>query len=421
MRHLLLLVGLLPLAAASCVGDTPVTPTPGNDASTPDTSTDAVVTPDSASDSNVEAEAEAGPPPCGAPGETCCLTPLAPCGDGLTCSTGPKKCMVNDAWVVGEYGTFTNTIVQEIPSAHYDGATWTKQPDVALDVGVLTSYHAIDAYESPSAQVRAITSKQNVSQEWNFNGVVWQECKLGNSCVGPSGKELYSVISVTNSGSEEFWLSGLNLMYRCASGACTQAMTGLPGTFGQGTLAGTTAQDIWYSGLSSVYRYDGSKWTTTALADAYSIGQQATNDVWVANQQFRHWDGKNWTGPFLADGALTPGFVHSISGSGPKDIHACGSDNSGGSFIAHYDGVTWTKKTLPAGVANLRRVWAPSPIEAFAVGSKATLGHTAVILHWDGVAWTEMPSPNITYSGEASGQGGLAWYAVTGRARPRAQ
>ena len=48
-----------------------------------------------ANDAALEAEVDAPPPPCGAPGETCCKAPLAPCEDGLTCSA--NACMVSDA------------------------------------------------------------------------------------------------------------------------------------------------------------------------------------------------------------------------------------------------------------------------------------------------------------------------------------
>ncbi len=361
--------------------------------------------------------AEAGPPLCGAPGESCCDAPLAPCAEGLGCFN--KKCRVNDAWALGEYHAVTSTaLVTVIVAAHYDGATWTRSLDVLTDTG-LTPYRLIDLHVTTSGTIRALVTKQNVGKMMNWNGVAWLECKLGNACLGPSGEDLQAMTAVTNGG-VEFWLSAVNKMFRCQQSTCTQESTGIPGTWGSGAFAGTTSQDLWYSQFDHVLHFDGAKWGSTAVADAYTIGEFAVNDLWIGTKQLRHWDGKAWSTPYLADGAQLPGTTFSIAGSATNDGWAVGMDTTSAapSFAAHWDGAAWTKKALPTGSAHVQRVYAPSPIDAFVVGDKTPPDAIGLIAHWDGTSWVETPGPKVTYTGETQ-PGALRWFFVAGRARPR--
>lgn len=382
---------------------------------------------DAPTDTSKDAPVDAGPPPCGAPGEDCCMAPLAPCDDGLSCSTGTKKCLVSEAWAVGKYTTVTAgpKFITEFVTAHYDGASWTLgQPVVDVNAG-FTPYDPVDIYEV-GTNVRVISNENDIGHMYWWSGASWQECKPGNSCVGPvQSTYVWALTSVTNSGSLEYWLAGSNTMYRCASGAssCTSVTMGIPGTWGSGAFAGLTAQDLWYSQFDHVLHYDGTTWSSASVADAYTIGQVAANDAWVGQKQLRHWDGKTWSSAFLVGGSQTPGTIFSIAGSGPSDVHAVGYDASmqgGATFAAHYDGTAWAMAKVPSGMTTTTKVWAPSPIDAFMVGSKSPLANTGVIAHWDGTAWTEMTSPSVTYPGETQ-PGGLEWISVTGQARPRAK
>jgi hypothetical protein len=403
-------------SASGCVGDsTPITPDAGNDSSILDSSADV--------SADAPAEAEAGPPPCGYPGEDCCAAPLAPCNDGLACSSGnPKKCLVSEAWAVGSYSTQTSTaLIQQIVTAHYDGSTWTVGKPVFESSDWANSYYPVDIYEH-GTNVRVIANEKDVGYMYWWNGVSWANCGLGQSCVGPTmTTSVWAITSVDNGGSVDYWLAGSSTMYRCASGAtsCSSVTNGITGSWGTGAFAGQTGQDLWYSVFDHVLHYDGTQWSATTVADAYTIGGVATNDVWIGQKQLRHWDGTSWSSAYLVEGSQTPGTVLSIGGSGPNDVHAVGNDLSqtSGSFAAHWDGTGWKLETLPS-MSHVQKVWAPSPTEAFVVGGKATASNTGVIAHWDGTSWTEMPSPTVTYTGETT-TGGLVWVAVTGQARPR--
>lgn len=370
------------------------------------------------------AEAEAGPPPCGYPGEDCCAAPLAPCNDGLTCSTSsPKKCLVSEAWAVGDYSTVTPgpTLVHQIVTAHYDGSSWTLTAPAFTATGFGASYNAIDVYEH-GTDVRVLTNQANVGHMYRFSGGGWLACGTGQNCVGPDlTSYVWAVTSVDNGGSNDYWVAGSSTMYRCASGdnSCMSVTNGIAGSWGQGAFAGDTAQDLWYSAFDHVLHFDGTSWSSTTVADAFTIGQVAPDDLWIGDKQLRHFDGKTWSSAYLIDNSQAPGDIWSIGGTGPNDVHAVGNDGTqtGGSFAAHWDGTGWHMKALPA-MTHVQKVWAPSPTEAFVVGAATSGGAAGVIARWDGTSWKEMPSPTVTYSGETS-PGSLVWVSVTGEARPR--
>lgn len=396
-----------------CVGDSSVVPTPdaSSDVTVTDTSVDAPA-------NDAGTEAEAGPPPCGAPGETCCGAPFAPCADGLSCTN--NKCMISDAWAVGTYITVTSQdFVTEIVTAHYDGTAWTLGKPVKVDTG-LASYEPIDIYQRDT-DVRVIANENDIGSMYWWNGVSWAICQTGNSCVGPnpSSTSLWALTSVTNNGSVDYWVAGTNLMDRCANGAssCASLSTGISGSWGTGNFAGQTSQDLWYSVFDHVLHFTGTTWSAMTVADARTINDVGTNDLWIGDQQLRHYDGNAWSNAYLVDSAKTPGLIFSISGAASNDVFAVGNSNSSASFAAHWDGSGWKMTTLPA-IANVQKVWAPSRIEAFTVGAQSASSNTGVIAKWDGTKWATMASPTVTYPGETQ-TGTLNWVSVTGRARAR--
>jgi hypothetical protein len=408
------------VVTGACVGDSTVIPPDAGDASVSDVGVD--VTNDATGDV-VDAPNEAAPPLCGAPGEMCCMAPLAPCNDGLSCSTStPAKCLVSDAWAVGTYSTVTSSqFVTQLVIAHYDGTAWTLGVPVNTDFGI-DSYEPIDIYANGTT-VLVIANENDIGSEYWWDGVAWQVCQTGNSCVGPnpSSTSLWALTSVTNSGSVDYWIAGTSLMDRCPSGAtsCQSVTTGITGSWGTGNFAGQTSQDLWYSVFDHVLHYNGTTWSAQTVADARTIAQVDVNDdLWVGDQQLHNYNGSTWSSAYLVDGAQTPGLIFSISGSAANSVFATGNTNNAGSFMAYWNGTTWSMQTLPTGISGVQKVWAPSPIEAFTVGAKAPSANSGVIAHWNGTAWTAMPSPTVSYPGETQ-TGGLTWISVHGRARPR--
>jgi len=412
---------MVPVFLVACVGDDAIVPQQdgGSDAgTTTDTGTDTSSI-DAAQAGDVAVDAP--PPPCGAPGESCCKAPIAPCGDGLTCSTDQApKCMVSDVYALGIYQTVTPgpNLITTYPVARYDGSTWTLMTPAKSVSSGFTPYDPVEILDVGTAPY-VLSNENDVGFEYRWNGVSWQQCKLGNSCVGPTMNNfVWTMTAVSNSGATDIWLAGSNTMFRCASGAssCVSVTNGISGTWGEGTFGGTTSQDIWYSQYDHVLHYDGTQWSSMAVADAFSIAVLAPDDAWVGAKQFRHWDGKAWSSAYLAGGQQLPANITHMQGSGSSDVHAVGRDGSNASFAAHWDGTAWKQTTLPSGMLGARRVYAPSPIEAFTVGGKGS--NKGVIAKWNGTAWSEMPSPTVTYSGETQA-GTLTWVAISGQARPR--
>ena len=414
------------LSLVGCVGDS--TPLGPNDSSTNDATTvpdgGGADAPTEAAPTDASAEADAAPPPCGMAGEDCCQAPLAPCGDGLTCSTSnPQKCMVSEAWALGSYSVsvqgqgYPETV---LVTAHYDGASWTLGKVIKAFTFDFNSYYPVDIYENGN-QVRAITNEADVGHEYWWNGVSWAECTPGNSCDGPTQtNNVWAITSTTNNGSVDYWLAGTGVMYRCPSTSLCTKLTTVPGNIGQGTFAGETSQDLWYSSVDHVYHFDGTTWASTSIADAEGMYDVTSKDIWMGYQQIRHWDGTSWTGPYLIGGSQTPGLIWSMGGASASDVFAVGYDpnNSHASFAGHWDGSAWKATTMPAGMTSSQKVYAPSSIEAFVVGGASPADNKGVIAHWNGTAWSAMTPPTVTYTGETS-PGGVVWMSVTGRARPR--
>ncbi|CAN5475184.1 hypothetical protein BH09MYX1_BH09MYX1_26270 [soil metagenome] len=383
-----------------------------------DASTDVVSSADAAD------AADAGPL-CGAAGESCCVSPLAPCEDGLACN-GAMRCVVNDAWVVGEYTAVGGAdagggFVTQTVTAHYDGTAWSLGKPVITDTLFGAAHHAVQIYQA-GTRVNVLLNKDSIGQMFRFNGFSWQECKPGASCVAPTGgPPLQSLIEVPNFGTPEIWIAGSNQMYRCQDGqpSCTSVTNGAVGGWGTSNLVGSSAQDLWYGVFDHVLHFDGTAWASTAVADARSVASLGKGDVWIGDKQLRHFDGKVWSSAYLVDGAQTPGLISSIDGSRSNDAFAVGYGGTGdASFAAHWNGTTWTKTDLPTNLAYAQSVYAPSPIDAFVVGRNGAGSQTGIIAHWDGTKWSEMLSPTVTYPGETQ-IGHITWLSVTGRARRR--
>lgn len=73
--------------------------------------------------------------------------------------------------------------------------------------------------------------------------------------------------------------------------------------------------------------------------------------------------------------------IHSLWGSGPKDVHAVG----GGGVTLHFDGITW-QVAIPKPGRTLHKVWGLGVSEAYAVGESGTL------LEWTTGGWTARAS-----------------------------
>jgi hypothetical protein len=107
-----------------------------------------------------------------------------------------------------------------------------------------------------------------------------------------------------------------------------------------------------------------------------------------------HWDGTSWS--IVSSPAFAGANAFSVSADSSTDVWA-----TGGQTILHFDGTSWSSRTLGAEV-NLVGVVALSPTSVWFVGSFGTdLRFTTLIEHWDGTSFSVVSSPNPNPSGNS--------------------
>jgi hypothetical protein len=353
---------------------------------------------------------DAQAPLCGYPGEDCCAAPTLACREGTTCGTSNHKCMVNELAVVGGYIEISGSFVNHTASAFWDGATWTAGPDVITE-NTLSSFSETSLISGGPQNYFVTIFKSSEGRLLNYYSNAWRKCEPGQACVGPTvpAPAMWGVAKIGN----EHWVLATNKIFRCTPGAnCVNTVTGLESTtWATGVITGTSTQDIWVSASSRAFHFDGTKWTIHDGIKGRTLVQIHKDDVWVGDKTLQHWDGTKWTDEMTIDGAPAPGYIMAMSGSASDDVWAIGTDGSTGdhpSFTAHWNGMTWTKKALPAGASDVDAIYAPSRLEAYAAGKTG-------IYKWDGNAWSKVPFTAID-AGEGAAPN---WEGIAGPARPR--
>lgn len=200
----------------------------------------------------------------------------------------------DDAWAVGQLSQGDSAILE-----HWDGTTWSlvsDDPDDALTLRAVSG--------SGEGDVWVIGNQPAVT--WHFDGSGWQSIK------GVTG----TVRDVVAPAPDAAWVTGSGPLLWHWNGRSwrTQNVPGQPGTWG--SLAATSATDVWATGLrgdyphvtSALYHSDGTTWSTVDLpralvtAQLFAISADAVDDVWVygirhgdsAQGIFGHWDGTSW-------------------------------------------------------------------------------------------------------------------------------
>ncbi len=62
-------------------------------------------------------------------------------------------------------------------------------------------------------------------------------------------------------------------------------------------------------------------------------------------------------------------------------------------FVLYWDGLDWREVLTPAGIGTLTSVYAVSPNDVWAVGTRAIGLGVGTIIHWDGISWVSVTPP----------------------------
>jgi hypothetical protein len=150
-------------------------------------------------------------------------------------------------------------------------------------------------------------------------------------------------------------------------------------------LWGSSANDVWATGIGVVLHYDGHDWRplTVTRSDLYlnSVWGAAANDVWMVGRTENgqavalHWDGHA-----LSELDMTVSTtLKSVWGSGPDDVWVVG-----GSVVLHYDGHAFSLVRTLTAPGSYEAVAGSGPNDVWAAGD--------TLDHFNGTGWTTVRS-----------------------------
>lgn len=201
-------------------------------------------------------------------------------------------------------------------------------------------------------------------------------------------------------------------------------------------IGGTSDSDLWVLSASKSAHYNGSSWTTYALAipagtagegdefdtsedqvyvagpdDVYAIVAVINNTSLANEDALEHFNGTAWsivTGvPNISVSSTSAG---QVTGSGPDDVYVSAAyDNDTKAELVHFNGSAWSVVKLPGNPFEVS-VDVTGSGQALAVGSSDGQGYAAQL---SGGKWTtvSMPFTDALPVGDAGGSG-QAWAAM---------
>jgi hypothetical protein len=139
--------------------------------------------------------------------------------------------------------------------------------------------------------------------------------------------------------------------------------------------------------------------TATSASNAWAVGSNGTGNTLIA-----HWNGTGWTqqpspNPSDAVNVLNGVAATSTSNAWAAGQYSTSASPGGEPLIERWNGTAWKVVATPSfsGLTNiLNGVAATSASNAWAVGyyETSSLNSESLILHWNGTAWAQVPSPN---------------------------
>jgi hypothetical protein len=165
-------------------------------------------------------------------------------------------------------------------------------------------------------------------------------------------------------------------------------------------------------GIGVSYRWDGSSWSSAALArpnhfEPYDVALVGEKIAWTVGLHqagdggswIQRWSGMAWqivSAPIPGGGTSV---LTSVDGSGPSDVWAVGKYVGGGSqqiLAMHWDGTEWTVYPVdeppfnPEADLDIYGLSVVGASDAWLVGSDTT---HSFVMHWNGSSWKETAIP----------------------------
>jgi hypothetical protein len=254
---------------------------------------------------------------------------------------------------------------------HYDGTAWS----VALQAMSNAVLSLRSVWGASSSAVFAVGSQCNAPLALRYDGTAWTQ--PAQSCVGPAVTQEF--VSV--------WGSSPSDVFAIERGGSTPTSLG-----------------------STIYRFDGTTWSSQYSRGCHYPCDPYLNAVWsssptdvfaVGDSGFVvHYDGTAWT----PQTSGTTQHLNAVWGSGSGTGAAIFAVGNGGTILS-FDGSSWHAQTSST-TQPLYGIGGTSAVDVFAVGGGGT------ILHYDGTAWTTQVSGSTQTLRGVWGNSGSLVYAI---------
>ncbi|HEU0055570.1 MAG TPA: hypothetical protein VFQ39_20420 [Longimicrobium sp.] len=273
-----------------------------------------------------------------------------------TMLTGGASGAPDDVWIT----TYTGSIL------HYDGSAWSiDRPVAGVNLRTVT------------APARGVAFAAGETSAAPFHGVILRNDGDGWRSMDPPHD---SLTGLWGSSANDLWAVGGTSIRHRVGGRWSVAAS--PDGMPLADVWGASADDVWAVGDSGVARFDGAGWSRAAGPGIplHTVWGSSPTDVWAGGfQALAHWNGSSWSTTPVGTGRFAK-----IWGSSSAKVFAVGQ----GGDIRRWDGTAWT--AMSSGTTrDLSDVWGAGPDDVYAVGA-------GIVLHYDGNAagvWTEVSVP----------------------------
>jgi hypothetical protein len=240
----------------------------------------------------------------------------------------------------------------------------------------------------------------------HWNGSSWQQFPPLN--LSTTLDDLYDVEAISTNN---VWAVGMynqpnvhaELLHFDGNSWANQPLPTITGGSYLNSLHALNANDIWAAGgkfvsptrLAYVIHYNGSSWTEVSVPPVGSfrnvfdeIHGISSNDIWAVGHRGEsfgdyhalamHWNGSAWVNsPLPASITSQQSEILNVRMVSSNDVWASGYYLTGGGFMIHWDGTSWTETTPPT-VGGAFAINASNDIYSFG----------GQISHFNGIDWT---------------------------------